>query len=78
LPEFLELDMTGKLIVSVYLPQRKGDYYFRSFKVSRRYQNAHAYVNAGFLFKVDPAKNYLVLEKPRIVYGGIHPKFVSN
>jgi len=30
--EFLALDMKGKLIVAVHMPQRKG-YYFRSFKV---------------------------------------------
>ena len=45
-------------------------------QITRRYQNAHAYVNAGFLLKVDVAQNYKVLETPRIVYGGINPKFV--
>ena len=91
--------MTGKLIVSITLPQRVG-YTYRSFKVSsfaiigmtgaieflhslqpsqiaRRPQNDHAYVSAGFLFRVDPANNYRVLEKPRIVYSGIRPDFVS-
>lgn len=41
-----------------------------------RAQNAHALVNAGFLFKID--KSGKILEKPNIIYGGISPKFVSN
>lgn len=43
-----------------------------------RAQNAHAYVNAGFLFKVDKQNSYTVLEKPTILFGGINPKFVSK
>lgn len=40
-----------------------------------RAQNAHALVNAGFLFKID--KNGFVLDKPNVIYGGIRPDFVS-
>lgn len=43
-----------------------------------RAQNAHAYVNAGFLFKVDKKDKYRVMEKPNIVFGGISPAFVST
>jgi len=32
IPEFLALDMTGKVLVSISFPERKG-YTFRSFKV---------------------------------------------
>lgn len=42
-----------------------------------RAQNAHAYVNAGFLFKVDKKNKFKVLEKPNIVFGGINSTFVS-
>jgi len=42
-----------------------------------RAQNAHAYVNAGFLFRLNVNNGGKVLEKPTIVYGGINPLFVS-
>jgi xanthine dehydrogenase/oxidase len=42
-----------------------------------RAQNAHAYVNAGFLFKLNKPSKGKVLKKPTIVYGGINPYFVS-
>jgi len=42
-----------------------------------RAQNAHAYVNAGFLFKLNVNNGGKVLAKPTIVYGGINPQFVS-
>ena len=42
-----------------------------------RAQNAHAYVNAGFLFRINVHDGGKVLAKPTIVYGGINPQFVS-
>jgi len=42
-----------------------------------RAQNAHAYVNAGFLFQVQKDTKGRVLKKPTIVYGGINCNFVS-
>lgn len=39
-----------------------------------RSQNAHAIINAGFLFKFK--QNEEVLEKMSIVYGNISPKFI--
>ena len=42
-----------------------------------RAQNAHAYVNAGFLFRMKVNDGGKVLGKPTIVYGGINPQFVS-
>lgn len=42
-----------------------------------RAQNAHAYVNAGFLFQLQKGSKGIVLKKPTIVYGGINPYFVS-
>ncbi|ODN05815.1 Aldehyde oxidase 4 [Orchesella cincta] len=44
--------------------------------ITRRYQNAHAYVNAGFLFKVNKGTGVTVAEKPRIVYGGVSAAFI--
>lgn len=41
-----------------------------------RAQNAHAYVNAAFLVRVDPNDKYKVLDTPTIVFGSITPNFV--
>ncbi|ODN05821.1 Indole-3-acetaldehyde oxidase [Orchesella cincta] len=72
--EFLATDMKGKLILSVHLSKLDG-YHYRSFKITRRYQNAHAYVNAGFLLKVNKTDK-TIEERPRIVYGGISSSFI--
>lgn len=39
-----------------------------------RSQNAHAIVNAGFLFKLD--QNTGTVEEASVVYGGISPDFI--
>lgn len=41
-----------------------------------RAQNAHAHVNAGFLFKLGGSGK--VLTKPNIIIGGINANFVSD
>ena len=46
-------------------------------QIMPRAQNAHAYVNAGFLFRMKVNDGGKVLGKPTIVYGGINPQFVS-
>lgn len=50
---FLKADMHHKIIYSVALPAISDDYEYRSYKIMPRAQNAHAHVNAGFLFKFD-------------------------
>jgi xanthine dehydrogenase/oxidase len=50
---------------------------FSNFQIMPRAQNAHAYVNAGFLFKLNKTAKGKVMKKPIIVYGGINPYFVS-
>lgn len=50
---------------------------FPNFQIMPRAQNAHAYVNAGFLFQLRKSDNGKILRKPTIVYGGINPYFVS-
>ncbi|XP_018304049.1 xanthine dehydrogenase/oxidase-like [Mycetomoellerius zeteki] len=72
--EFLKLDMHHKIIYSVVLPPLSNDYEFRSYKIMPRAQNAHAHVNAGFLFKLDGGGK--VLEEPNIIYGGINKQFL--
>lgn len=50
----------------------------RTFKITPRAVNAHAYVNAAFKMEVDPEDGFKVLNKPTILYGGINPEFVSG
>ncbi|XP_076300418.1 xanthine dehydrogenase [Lasioglossum baleicum] len=72
--DFLDYDMKHKLIYSIMLPARGSEYSYRSYKIMPRAQNAHALVNAGFLLKLDGAGK--VLEKPNIIFGGIHKDFL--
>ncbi|XP_039288989.1 xanthine dehydrogenase isoform X2 [Nilaparvata lugens] len=75
--EFLKNDMNKKVIKSIALQPLSSSWYtFKTYKIMPRAQNAHAYVNAGFLFKLDKNDKFKVLEKPRIVFGGINPNFV--
>lgn len=53
LQEFLETNMCHKIIYSVVLPALSDEYEYRSYKIMPRAQNAHAHVNAGFLFALD-------------------------
>ncbi|XP_036145980.1 xanthine dehydrogenase isoform X2 [Monomorium pharaonis] len=72
--EFLKLDMYHKIIYSVVLPPLSDGYEYRSYKIMPRAQNAHAHVNAGFLFKLSPKGT--VLKRPNIIYGGINKNFL--
>nr|XP_050853429.1 uncharacterized protein LOC127065310 isoform X1 [Vespula vulgaris] len=72
--EFLESDMKHKIIYSVVLPHLDSSYEFRSYKIMPRAQNAHAHINAGFLFKLDGIGK--VMEKPNIIIGGIRDDFM--
>ncbi|ODN04993.1 Xanthine dehydrogenase [Orchesella cincta] len=76
LMEFLDLDMTGKIIMSIHLPTYEQSYIFRCFKIAKRYQNSYADVNAAFLFNIDKGNDFTVSTKPSICYGGINPNFV--
>ncbi|KOC64413.1 Aldehyde oxidase 2 [Habropoda laboriosa] len=71
--EFLDFDMKHKIIYSIVLPALSKEYEYRSYKIMPRAQNAHAHVNAGFLFKLDGAGK--VLERPNIIIGGINKEF---
>ncbi|XP_059145955.1 uncharacterized protein LOC131933182 isoform X2 [Physella acuta] len=67
--EFLQkVDMKQKVIAFLQLPSFKQSEIFRSFKITPRWQNAHAYVNAAFKFEVVGKK---VTGTPSFVYGGI-------
>ncbi|XP_015171182.1 PREDICTED: xanthine dehydrogenase-like [Polistes dominula] len=72
--QFLKTNMRHKIIYSIVLPSLDSSYEFRSYKIMPRAQNAHALVNAGFLFKLDGNGN--VVEKPNVLFGGIRPDFM--
>nr|QIJ45704.1 aldehyde oxidase [Glyphodes pyloalis] len=74
LTEFLKTDMKGKIIVNVLLPPLSKCCSFKSYKIMPRSQNAHAVVNAGFLFKFQQNTN--LLEKATLTFGSISPNFI--
>eukprot|EP00731_Ephydatia_muelleri_P028954 Em0020g598a len=73
--DFLDLEMSYSVIVSMTIPFSGPGNIFRSFKIMPRAQNAHAYVNAAFSMEVDPS--YTVRGTPVLVFGGIEEYAVS-
>lgn len=76
LEEFLSTDMTGRIILSITLPQFSLNTQMHTYKITPRAVNAHAYVNAVFTFEVDESADFMVTSKPIILYGGINPSFI--
>lgn len=76
--ECLSLDMNQRVILNVVLPKLPpSQYVFRSYKIMPRAQNAHAMVNAAFLFEFDTAAQVKrTVKSCRICFGGIEPTFV--
>ncbi|KAH9519689.1 aryl-alcohol oxidase 1 [Bulinus truncatus] len=67
--EFLrKVDMKGKVIASIEIPKWEPSDHYRSFKITPRWQNAHAYINAAFKITADQRK---IIGKPSFVIGGI-------
>jgi xanthine dehydrogenase/oxidase len=54
---FLQLNMTGCVIVSITIPVLAANQKLMTFKIMPRHINSHAYVNAGFLMTVDSNQN---------------------
>ncbi|ALC47090.1 CG18522, partial [Drosophila busckii] len=74
LDSYLKLNMQGKLIRGFILPAySKEEFIFDSYKIMPRAQNAHAYVNAGFLVEMDANSQ---VKSARVCFGGIRPDFV--
>ncbi|XP_045773786.1 xanthine dehydrogenase 1-like [Maniola jurtina] len=69
---FLNEDMTGKIITNVLLPPLSKEHKLVTYKIMPRAQNAHAIVHAGFLYHIDPATK---VKDCRIVYGGLSQTF---
>ncbi|XP_005094236.3 indole-3-acetaldehyde oxidase, partial [Aplysia californica] len=73
--EFLkEINMDGKVLVAVEIPALGEKDHYRSFKITPRWQNAHAYVNAAFKITVDGRR---VVGKPNCVFGGLNSETVN-
>jgi xanthine dehydrogenase/oxidase len=65
--------MKKKLLTKITLPSYDPNkFVFRSYKIMPRAQNAHAYVNAGFLLELNNRK----VVSAKICYGGINPNFI--
>lgn len=63
---FLQKDANSVNLLSTY------SCFFSDLQIMPRAQNAHAIINAGFLFKIANDN----VEECRIVYGGVNPKFI--
>lgn len=57
----------GFVITNIFIPYTEDSTYVQTYKTSRRYQNAHAIINAGFEFKMQEN----IVESPRIIFGGV-------
>ncbi|XP_022826465.1 xanthine dehydrogenase-like [Spodoptera litura] len=71
--EFLKLKMKGKLILNVMLPPLSQEYKLVTYKIMPRFENAHAVVNSGFLYKLNPDNTVV---NTRITFGGLSAKFI--
>ncbi|KAJ8719321.1 hypothetical protein PYW08_011496 [Mythimna loreyi] len=71
--EFLKVNMRGYVIWNIMLPPLNNEHRLVTYKVMPRSQNAHALVNAGFLFKLTSGN---IVECATIVYGALSPKFI--
>lgn len=76
LEQFLKTDMSRSVIISISLPPATTNTKLRTFKITPRAVNAHAYVNACFKMELDPADGFRVTKKPTILLGGINPQFI--
>ncbi|XP_059612739.1 uncharacterized protein LOC132259203 [Phlebotomus argentipes] len=73
--EFMFKSMRKRVILKVILPPLHPDKFcLATYKIMPRAQNAHAMVNAGFLFKFSPGRS--VAQSARICFGGINSRFI--
>lgn len=68
-----KVDMTNKVITAVLMPSLADNAVYRSFKITPRWQNAHAYINAAFKI---PFAAQTIQGRPSIVIGGINSKTI--
>ncbi|XP_018020416.2 xanthine dehydrogenase, partial [Hyalella azteca] len=73
--EVPQLDLRGKVIVAMLLPPLPAGTRVRSYKITPRAVNAHAYVNAALRLLL--GDDLTVKEAPRLLFGGLGEHFVS-
>lgn len=73
--DFIDFNMHKKVLTKITLPAyNPAKFWFRSFKIMPRAQNAHAYVNAAFQLQVNDNKTSIVAAK--LCFGGIDENFI--
>ncbi|KAF7271078.1 hypothetical protein GWI33_016038 [Rhynchophorus ferrugineus] len=70
---FLNVNMNKKIILEIVFDPFTKPYSYTSYKIMPRAQNAHAMVNAGFLFNFSDSG---LIRSATILYGGINPNFI--
>ncbi|XP_045464415.1 indole-3-acetaldehyde oxidase-like [Harmonia axyridis] len=73
LAEFLKFEMKKKVIKTIQLKALTNYHKYETFKIMPRAQNAHALVNAGFLFEMNSED---MVKNARIIFGNINPSFI--
>ena len=58
----------GFIITKIFIPFTNANTYVQTYKISRRYQNSHAIINAGFKFEIGGNN---VVTRARMVFGGV-------
>ncbi|XP_073945780.1 xanthine dehydrogenase-like [Choristoneura fumiferana] len=74
LPEFLKMNMKRKIILNIMLPPLSKCCSVKTYKIMPRSQNAHAVVNAGFMFKFK--RDTTIIEKVSLIFGSISASFI--
>ncbi|XP_045500109.1 xanthine dehydrogenase 1-like [Colias croceus] len=72
LDDFLKTNMRSKIIYNVLLPPLNTENHVVTYKIRRRAQNAHAMVNAGFLYTLNNSNQ---VKSSRIVITGLTPGY---
>ncbi|XP_075977356.1 xanthine dehydrogenase-like [Anticarsia gemmatalis] len=70
--QFLNQNMKGVIILNIMLPPLNDEYKLVTFKIMPRRLNAHAIINAGFLFQLS---KFNIVRDARVVFGGLSPSF---
>lgn len=74
--EFMKVSMENKIVLKVNLPQLdKEKFSLKTFKIMKRAQNTHAYVNAAFLFEFAEDKD--TIKSANLCFGGINEHFTN-
>ncbi|XP_041981242.1 xanthine dehydrogenase-like [Aricia agestis] len=71
--DFLKEDMRGKVVCSVLIPPLSDNHKIVTFKIMPRAQNAHAIVNSGFHYTLNPNNRVVSC---RLVYSGLSDSFI--